>query len=92
MSVTLESYRLAELRMAERESARGLLVHSVITGVVSVGLVLLNVLVADEFPWAVFPVIGMAMGLTAHWYFGVRHLAETMTRRQDAVEREAGRL
>ena len=92
MPITLETYRRAERTMAAREAATGLRVHAGITAVVCVGLVLLNVLVASEFPWAIFPVLGMAIGVAAHWYFGVRHGDEAMTRHQDAVEREAERM
>ena len=91
MTVSLGSYRLAERRMAEREAMTGLRIHGAITAVVCVGLILLNVFVASEFPWAIFPVLGMAIGVAVHWYFGVRHGDEAMTRHQDAVEREAER-
>ena len=89
MAISLETYRQAERTMAAREAKTGLRVHATITAVVCIGLVLLNVLVASEFPWAIFPVVGMSMGLAAHWWFGVRHLDETMTRHQDEVERTA---
>ena len=92
MPITLETYRQAERSMAAREAMTGLRVHAAITAVVCVGLVLLNVLVASEFPWAIFPVLGMSIGLAAHWWFGVRHLDETMTRHQDEVERTAERM
>jgi hypothetical protein len=92
MAITLETYRQAERAMAAQEATTGLRVHAAICGVVCVGLVLLNVLVASEFPWAIFPVLGMSIGLSAHWWFGVRHLDETMVRHQDEVERAAERM
>jgi len=92
MAVSLETYRLAERRLAARESLFGLRAHAAITVVVCIGLVLLNVFVASEFPWAVFPVLGMAIGVGVHWYFGVRHGDENVLKHQRDVEVEAERL
>ena len=47
MAVSLETYRLAERRLAARESLFGLRAHAAITVVVCIGLVLLNVFVAS---------------------------------------------
>lgn len=46
-------------------------------------------LVADEFPWAIFPVVGMGIGLFAHWYFGVAHVEATVRSHQHDIERLA---
>jgi hypothetical protein len=89
MTTTLDTYRAAEREMAEREATAGFKIHAVITAAVCIGLVLLNVFVASEFPWAVFPVIGMSIGLLAHWYFGVRYGDRELVRHQQAVDDHA---
>ena len=66
-------------------------VAGAVTVVVCLGLVLVNIFVASEFPWAVFPALGMSIGVWFHWYFGVRHGDEFMRRHQEDIEREAAR-
>ena len=90
--VTLDLYKAEERRMAMTEARKGLWIHGAVTVVVCLGLVLVNILVAPEFPWAVFPVFGMSAGVCFHWYFGVRHGDEFMRRHQEDIEREAARL
>ena len=87
--ITLEQYERAELAM-ERESARtGVLVHAIVTVLVAIGLVLINVLLAPEFPWSAFAVAGMGIGLAAHWWFGYRKLGAQVTAKQRAIEARA---
>lgn len=87
--ISLEEYQRTERMAAGAEARTGFVVHAVITVIVMVGLVVLNVAVADEFPWSVFPVAGMGIGLLAHWWFGYRRLDETMRRHQADVEHRA---
>ncbi len=74
-----------------RGAAR-LIIHAAVTVVVVLALAVVNVFVASEFPWSVFPAIGMGLGVWFHWYFAVRRGEEFMLRHQDDVEREARRL
>lgn len=89
--VSLAQYKRAEQKVAANEGRRGLLVHAWISAVVVGGLVALNVFVASEFPWSVFPAIGMSIGVAFH-YFGIRRIDEEVAARQDKIEREATRL
>lgn len=89
--VTLELYKQEERQLAMTEARRGLWIHGLITVAVCTGLVLINIFVASEFPWAVFPVAGMSIGLWFHYYFGVRHGEELMRRHQDEIEQAAMR-
>lgn len=84
--LTLAEYQEAERDVALEEGRRGLTVHSVITILVAIGLIVLNITVATEFPWSIFPVLGMTIGLTAHWYFGIRLGDETMRHHQEDIE------
>ena len=87
--ISLEEYQRTERVAAGAEARTGFVVHAVITALVMVGLVVLNVTVADEFPWSVFPVAGMSIGLFAHWWFGYRNLDATMRRHQADIEHRA---
>jgi 2TM domain-containing protein len=89
-SLRLESYKQAERKLAVQEERHGFAVHAVITAFVSVALIVVNVFVASEFPWAVFPVAGMSSGLFVHWYFGVARAEELMHRHQEEIEHRAG--
>lgn len=90
--ITLQQYERAELAM-EREAARtGVLVHTVITVLVAIGLVLINVFLAPEFPWSAFAVGGMTIGLVAHYWFGYRKLDAQVTAKQRAIEARAAGL
>ena len=85
-NLSLSAYQEAERQAARDEGRRGFVVHAVITAVVCVGLVTLNVVVASEFPWAIFPVVGMSIGLLAHWYFGVVRSDDMVRRHQEDIE------
>lgn len=87
--LTLAEYQEAERNMALEEGRRGLTIHAVITVLVAIGLIVLNITVATEFPWSIFPVVGMTIGLAAHWYFGLRHGDETMRHHQEDIEHRA---
>jgi hypothetical protein len=89
--VTLERYQAQERTMAVEQARRGLAFHVGATVLVIVVVVLVNVFVAPEFPWAIFPAAGMSLGVWFHWHFGVRHGDEVVRRHQEAVEHEAER-
>ena len=91
VGVTLEQYKVQERQLASRDAERGFRIHALVSAVVVAGLVALNVFVASEFPWSVFPALGMSIGLWFHWFFGVRHGDEFMQRHQHEIETEAGR-
>ena len=51
--ITLEDYKRAD-RQLEREQARpGFTIHAIVYVLVMTGLIILNLTVATEFPWAV---------------------------------------
>ena len=91
-TVTLERYEQAERELAHDEARTGLVVHGIITALVSVGLVIVNVVVAPEFPWSAFAVAGMVIGFAAHWWFGSHELDRQLTAQQQKVESRAALL
>ncbi len=89
--MTLERYQQQERELARREAHRGLRIHGAVTVAVTILVAVINVFVASEFPWAIFPAVGMSVGVWFHWYFGVRHEDEVVRQHQQRVEREVGR-
>lgn len=90
--LTVERYEQAERAIAHDEARIGLTVHGIVAVVVSIALVMVNFVVADEFPWSAFAVGGMVLGLAAHWWFGSHELDEQLTAQQYKVEARAARL
>lgn len=66
--------------------------HGVITVLVSVLLIVINISLADEFPWSAFAVGGMTIGLAAHWWLGYCHLDTELATRQQKIEDRAAHL
>jgi hypothetical protein len=85
---TLAQYEQAERDLSLHEAGIGLRIHAFITVVVWAALIPINVIVAPEFPWVVFPIAGMALGLFFHW-FGYRHAEADIRRRQADLELRA---
>lgn len=91
-SITLHDYEEAERLIAHEDARIGLIVHGIITVLVSAMLIVINLTVADEFAWSAFAVGGMTIGLAAHWWFGYLHLDTELATRQHKVEERAAHL
>jgi len=89
--VTLGLYKAEERRIAAHEARQGLRIHAAVTVIVVVALAVVNVFVASDFPWSVFPAFGMGLGVWFHWYFGLHRGEEFMIRHQEEVEQQAQR-
>ena len=90
--ITLDDYEMAERRMAHETATSGITAHSIATLLVSIVLVVINATLAPGFPWSVFAVGGLLVGLFAHWWFGDVKLEEQLTRQQRKTEDRAARL
>jgi hypothetical protein len=88
-SITLQDYEQAERVIAHEDARVGLIAHGIVTAVVSALLIVINLTLADHFPWSAFAVVGMTIGLTAHWWFGYRNLDSEVAARQHKVEERA---
>jgi len=53
-------------------------------------LIPINITLANDFPWSIFVVAGMAIGLYFHW-FGYRRAETDIRRSQDRIEARARR-
>jgi hypothetical protein len=87
----LELYQAAERDRAAVDARKGLVIHAAVAVVVSVALAIMNVFVAPEFPWSIFPFLGMSVGVGFHGYFGVHRGEEFMERHQHEVQAGAAR-
>ncbi|HZS15283.1 MAG TPA: 2TM domain-containing protein [Candidatus Dormibacteraeota bacterium] len=88
-TITVREYEAAEKDLEAAGSRRGIAIHAAITVAVSVALVVINVVVASQFPWSPFPVVGMGIGLLVHYLFGVRWLERSVEGHQREIERHA---
>jgi hypothetical protein len=83
---TPQDYEPAERDIAWERARLGVIVHSVVTLVVSVLLIALNVVLAPELIWWPFPVIGMLLGLLAHWWYGYERLEGQLRHQEQPTE------
>lgn len=87
--ISLSDYQRAERETSISQARIGMWAHAAVTGLVWGIVIAVNVVWAPEFPWSVFPVLGMAIGLFLHWWFGYRHLEEMIQQHQADIERRA---
>ena len=87
--ITLEDYKAADRQLEREQARRGFTIHAIVYALVMTGLIILNLTVATEFPWAVFPLVGWGIGLTMHYLFGVRWVNKAITDRQARIEQRA---
>ena len=87
--ITVEDYKQADRQLERQDARRGFTIHAIIYALVMTGLIILNLTVATEFPWALFPLIGWGIGLTMHYLFGLRWADKTITDRQARIEQRA---
>jgi 2TM domain-containing protein len=90
--LTLNDYQRAERTFEASRARIGFAVHAVITVLVSAALIAINVIVAPEFPWSPFPVVGMSIGLGFHYYFGIRRIDRSVAGKQAQIETFARRV
>ncbi len=88
-NITLQEYEQAERVLAHEGARNGLIAHGVVTALVSALLVVVNLTLADAFPWSAFAVGGMTLGVLVHWWFGYRNLETDLAARQLKVEERA---
>ena len=91
-TITLQDYEQAERLMAHEGARVGVVVHGIITILVSAVLLVLNLTVAQGFPWSGFAIAGMAIGFGTHWWFGYRNLDTHLTAQQQKTEARAAQL
>ena len=91
-NITLDEYETAQRAMEHESATSGVVVHGIITLLVSVGLIIINITLAPEFPWSAFAVGGMLIGLVAHWWFGYVKLDDQLTKQQREIEARAAHL
>jgi hypothetical protein len=87
--ITVADYKRADRQLEREEARRGFTIHAIVYALVMTGLIILNLTVATEFPWAVFPLVGWGIGLTMHYLFGLRWVDKTIGDRQARIEQRA---
>ncbi len=90
-TLTLERYEQAERELKMQDARVGMWWHAVVTLAVWAVIIPINIFVANEFPWSLFVIGGMAIGLFFHW-FAYRRVQEDIRRQQAVVEARARAL
>jgi 2TM domain len=90
--ITLEDYKRADRQLELKEARRGFTIHAIVYAVVMTSLIILNLTVAHEFLWFLFPLVGWGAGLTAHYLFRFRWLGAAITDRQARVQQRAATI
>jgi hypothetical protein len=89
--LTLEAYERAERELKMRDARVGLTWHAVVTVLVWAVIIPINIFLAGSFPWSLFVIGGMAIGLFFHW-FGYRHTEGDIRKQQGLTEATARAL
>jgi hypothetical protein len=63
--------QLGHIEARTDEERRGFEIHATVTAFVIALLIIINVVTTPEFPWSIFPLVGMSVGLATHYYFGL---------------------
>jgi hypothetical protein len=87
--ITLEDYKWDDRELEREEARRGFTIHAIVYALVMTGLIILNLTVATEFPWVIFPLVGWGIGLTLHYLYGLRWADKTIADRQARIEQRA---
>ncbi len=87
--ITLQDYEKAERAMAHEGARVGVTVHGIITVLLSALMLVLNLTVAQGFPWSAFAIAGLAIGFGTHWWFGYRNLDTHLATQQLKTEARA---
>jgi hypothetical protein len=69
--ITQTKIEQTSLEQETKEASKGFKVHAGVTMAVSSLLVAINMLTVPQFPWFVFPTVGMSIGIVIH-YLGIR--------------------
>ncbi len=70
-NVTQTKFEQTPFEKESKEASKGFKVHLGVTVAVNGLLVSINMLTLPQFPWFLFPLVGMSIGVAAH-YFGMR--------------------
>ena len=69
--VSLNDYKKAYREVRTRQERLGFKVNLAFYLLVNTLLVIVNMLLAQEFPWAIFPIVFWGLGVIIHYTFGV---------------------
>lgn len=90
--VSLDEYQRAEIEVLAEEARREFRTHVAVYVTVNCGLVLFNLVFADDTIWFPYPIVGWGLGLTFHYLAGVRSVRQGVAQRQSRIEERAVRM
>ena len=69
---TLKDFELADSELRAAQSRRHFYIHTFLYVVTNAVLVVLNLMLATAFPWAIFPIVLWGIALGAHYMLAFR--------------------
>jgi hypothetical protein len=84
--ITLAQYQKVNRELRNKEAKTGFMANFVAYIIFNTVLVTVNFLLVPVFPWAIFPLLGWGFGVTMHYTFGVKRLANSLTVEEDKIE------
>jgi hypothetical protein len=84
--IILKSYQEAYRAVRTGQEKLGFRVNLAAYLLVNTLLIAINLFVAQEFPWVVFPIVFWGIGVTMHYMFGVRRLEWYLKAEEARVE------
>jgi hypothetical protein len=85
-NMNVEEYQKRSREYEMSEARKGLMAHAAVITVVSAILAVVNLSFVPEVIWFVFPVVGMSIGVVAHYIFGVRLAPRFIDDRERRIE------
>jgi hypothetical protein len=85
-NMNVEEYQKRSREFDMSEARKGLMFHAIIITIVSILLAVVNLTFVPEVIWFIFPVVGMSIGVVAHYIFGVRLAPRFLDDRERRIE------
>jgi hypothetical protein len=92
-TISVQQYEQAERDVMRAEGLQGFRIHAMVYTAVNILLIAINLYLItqtnEDFVWFVFPLVCWGVGLTMHWYFGVRRVETSIAAWQHRIEERA---
>ncbi len=90
--IPLGDYQKAYREMRIEEEKKGFIIHLIVYGLINAGLITLNLLVVPKVIWFFWPLLGWGIGITAHYFNGVRWIEKELKKKEAVAESRARKL
>jgi hypothetical protein len=85
-NMSIDEYKKRSRELETMDAKKGMIAHALVVTAVGTLLTAINAAFVSEFLWCVFPIVGMTIGVAAHYIFGVRLLDRYLERNEMRIE------